>query len=236
MFSIIAPIDTNRFEQFKVTKRAYDTFPQIKEFIMPTRSYEAARRYFEDNSMMANVRLIPYEHKLGFNPSKALNIGVREAQYDNIIITSPEVMPLTQVLEQLEGFVGQNVVCHVDDEDITKKVRTNLVSSNFRGDSPAMYFLAMFNKGDIEKINGWDEDFMKGYAYEDNDFGERWKRAGLPFTVNDQIRALHQYHPRSETIHGGMAVNAQKYHWNTDHGVTWCKNGLTSEKPSDMVK
>lgn len=233
MFSIIMPIDANRLEQFKETKRAYDTFPQTKEFIMPTRSYKEVSRYFEKHSLMDNVRLVSYEHKLGFNPSKALNIGLRLAKYDNIIVTSPEVKPITQVLEQLEGFVGQNVVCQVFDAKEDGTIGDTLVSKIFRADTPAMYFLAMFQKSDIKKINGWDEDFMKGYAYEDNDFGERWVRAGLPFTVNDEIKAIHQYHPRGETIRGGMAINLQKLHDNRDNGVTYCTNGLESP---DMVK
>lgn len=230
MFSIIAPIDTNRLDQFKETKRVYDTFSQVKEFIMPTRSYVAVTAYLKVHKLMDNVRLIPYEHEIGFNPSKALNIGVRNAQYDNIIITSPEVKPITQVLEQLEGYVGQNVVCQVFDAKEDGTIGDTLVSKIFRADTPAMYFLAMFQKSDIEKINGWDEGFMEGYAYEDNDFGERWVRAGLPFIVNDEIKALHQYHPRAETIKGGMALNLQRYHDNRDAGVTWCENGLTVVK------
>lgn len=233
MFSIIMPIDANRLGQFKETKRVYDTFPQVKEFVMPTRSHKEVSAYFKKHGLMNNVRLVPYEHKLGFNPSKALNIGVRLAKYDNIIVSSPEVKPITQVLEQLEGFVGQNVVCQVFDAKEDGTIGDTLVSKIFRADTPAMYFLAMFQKSDIEKINGWDEDFMKGYAYEDNDFGERWVRAGLPFVVNDEIKAVHQYHPRSETIHGGMAVNLQKFHDNRDRGITYCSNGLN---PPDMVK
>jgi hypothetical protein len=226
MFTIIMPIDTNRLEQFKETKRVYDSFPEDKEFVMPTRSYEAVSTYFRVHRLIENVRLIPYKHRVGFNPSKALNIGVRNAQYDNIIVSSPEVRPITQVLEQLSGFAGQNVVCQVFDGKIDNKPGDVLVSKTFRSDTPAMYFLAMFQKSDIEKINGWDEDFMKGYAYEDNDFGDRWVRAGLPFVVNDEIKALHQYHPRSETIPGGMAINLQKYHDNTDKGIIYCTNGL----------
>jgi len=229
MFTIIMPIDTNRLEQFKETKRVYDTFPQVKEFIMPTRSYDKVSEYLETHELTKDVRLIPYKHEIGFNPSMALNIGVRSSKYQNIIITSPEVKPTTQVLEQLAQCLDKNIVCEVSDQDENGNLSI-LVSTNFRGDTPAMYFLAMFRKEDIEKINGWDEDFMKGYAYEDNDFGERWKRAGLPFEVREDIKALHQYHPRSETIHGGAAINQQKFHDNTDQGVTWCKNGLISDK------
>lgn len=226
MFSIVMPIDTNRLEQFKKTKLAYDKMPQIKEFVMPTRSYSEVAEYLANNDLSKDVRLIPYSHDKGFNPSKALNLGVANAIYKQIIISSPEVMPLTDVLRQLEGFVGRNVVCQVFDSKEDGTMGISLVNKIFRADNPGMYFLAMFNKSDILKINGWDEDFMKGYAYEDNDFGERWTRAGIPFEVNDEIKGFHQYHPRSETIHGGAVINQQHFYDNTDNNVTYCKNGI----------
>jgi len=226
MFSFVFPMDSNRLEQFTVTKRLYDRMPQTKEFIIFTREEFQVGRYLDNHKLMKDVRLFPYKVKEGFNPSRAFNLGVKKAKYDNIIITSPEVKPLTDVLGQLEGFIGKNIVCQVFDEVEPGGEHTTLVCKIFRAETPAMYFLAMFKKSDIEKINGWDEEFMKGYAYEDNDFGDRWVRAGLPFEVVDEIKGLHQYHPRSETIHGGMARNLQHYHDNTDAGVIKCANGL----------
>lgn len=225
MFSIIAPMDTNRLEQFSHTKRAYDEMPQTKEFLIPTRSFKDVAQYLKANELMKDVVLLPYEHEIGFNPSLALNMGVRESKYDNIIVTSPEVKPTTNVLEQLSELLDKNVVCQVSDQDEDGNLAI-LVSQTFRGETPAMYFLAMFRKEDLFTINGWDEEFMKGYAYEDNDFGDRWKRAELPFEVHEEIQAVHQYHPRSETIPGGMALNLQHYHDNTDNGVVRCTNGL----------
>lgn len=226
MFSIIAPMDTNRLQQFMVTKRVYDLMPEKKEFIIPTRSAMDVALFLENNNLMKDVRLIAYQVEQGFNPSKAFNIGVRAAKYDRIIITSPEVCPQTNVLAQLEELPGQNVICQVADENEAKQIDAVLVSTSFRADTPAYYFLGCFNKSDIEKINGWDEDFMKGYAYEDNDFGARWVRAGLPFVIRDDIRAVHQYHPRSETIPGGSMTNYNHYNDNTANNVIRCANGL----------
>jgi len=225
MFSIIMPMDTNRLEQFRKTKEVYDEMPQVKEFIIPTRSELQIGRYLDDNKLMKDVKIVPYKHSLGFNPSKAFNVGVRNAQYNNIIITSPEVKPTTDVLEQLSMLLDKNIVCSVDDQHEDGNLSV-LVSTIFRGETPAMYFLAMYRKEDIEKINGWDEDFMKGYAYEDNDFGDRWVRANLPFEVHDEIKATHQYHERLETIPGGSNTNAIKHYENTENNVTYCTNGL----------
>jgi hypothetical protein len=218
-------MDTNRLEQFKVTKRLYDEMPQVKEFIIPTRERPEVYEYLKRHNLLKDIRLIPYEVEKGFNPSKAFNIGVRESKHDNIIITSPEVKPTTNVLKQLSECLDKNIVCQVQDQDEDGNL-TILVSSIFRGDTPAMYFLAMFRKEDILKINGWDEEFMKGYAYEDNDFGERWARAGLPFEVREDIQGVHQYHPRSETIAEGSSINSKHYQENTDNKVVYCENGI----------
>lgn len=220
------PIDTNRLEQFKNTKRVYDKYPQKKEFIMPTRSFKEVSEYFQKHKLWKDVKLIPYKLKVFTSPVMAFNIGVRNAKYDQIIISSPETVPLTDVLPQLERCIGKNVVCQVYDAKSDGTQGMSLVNKIFRADDPGMYFLAMFNKSDIEKINGWDEDFMKGYAYDDNDFGARWVRAGLPFEIKESIKALHQYHPRSETIKNGLITNQQHFYWNTDNNITYCKNGL----------
>lgn len=234
MFSIITPLDSSRLAQFKVTKRAYDKFPQSKEFIIPTRNYKAVRDYLTVFNLMEDVKLLKYEWDEGFNCSMALNLGLGNARYQRVIITSPEVLPLTPVLEQFEALSNKNIIAQVFDESedggkIEHAGSPSLVNSSFRADSPAMYFLAVFNKIDLEKINGWDEEFMKGYAYEDNDFGERWLRAGLSFEVHDDIQGLHQYHKRSETIVGGTDINHRHFQENNAHGVIRPKNGLIKE-------
>lgn len=226
MFSILMPLDSNRLEQFKNTKRVYDKMPQKKEFIIPTRSEPQLRNFFAENNLGKDVRIIPYTHEVGFNCSKALNIGVRHARYNSIIITSPEVKPITSVLGQLEKILGTNVICQVWDEDEHGQVCASLVNTSYKSHTPAMYFLAMFNKADIEKINGWDEEFMKGYAYEDDDFGARWVRASIPFIIRDDIQGRHQYHPRLVTIHGGTVINRRRFRQNNKRKVIRCSNGL----------
>lgn len=225
MYSFVFPMDSNRLTQFAVTKRAYDQMPQIKEFVILTREKPAVSAYLKEHDLLKDVRLLPYTVERGFNPSRAFNIGVTKAKYDRIIITSPEVKPETDVLAQFDELPGENVLAQVSDETADGK-REVLISSGFRSDSPAMYFLAVFNKKDIASINGWDEEFMNGYAYEDNDFGERWKRAGLPWRIADDIRAVHQYHPRTETIGGGSTVNFEQFQKNNNHGTVWVDNGM----------
>lgn len=218
--------DNKRLEQFIKTKQVYDVMSQKKEFIIPTRSAPQLRRYLDKHNLNKDVRMIPYVHKKGFNCSKALNIGVRNAKFPHIIITSPEVIPLTPVLKQLESLLGSNVVCQVFDENQNGDRSWSLVNHRPLSRTPGYYFLAMFNKVDIEKINGWDEEFMKGYAYEDADFGNRWVRANLPFMVRCDIQAVHQYHPREETLSEGGPINLKRYELNNAEGLIQCHKGL----------
>lgn len=226
MFSIITPLDPNRLDQFKVTKQAYDAMPQTKEFIIPTRNESVIRQYLDEHGLNKDVKIIPYSIDVAFNVAKALNLGTRAAKYPHIIISSPEVKPLSPVLDEFEKILGTNVICKVYDEDENCKIVRTLVRTGKRSESPRMYFLAMFNKSDIEKINGWDEDFLGGYGYEDDDFGARWNRADLPFIMRDDIEALHQYHPRSENVPGGLQRNKQKLKDNNAAGIIRCTNGL----------
>jgi len=225
MFSIITPLDSDRLNLYKNTKEVYDRMPEEKEFIIPTRNEDEVWKYLQEFKLDNNVKVIPYTVDAGFNCSRALNLGVKNAKYDSIIITSPEVKPITHVLTQLAKLIGNNVICQVWDQGKDGSIDKSLVK-HFRAKDACKYFLAMYNKSDIEKINGWDEDFMKGYAYEDADFGERFVRAGIPVMVRLDIEGLHQYHVRRESIPNGGAINRQKFIENNTAAIIKCKNGL----------
>jgi len=94
MLSICFPMDDGRLEQFKVTKQAYDKMPQKKEFVIATRSYNEVTKYLKEHKLDKGVRLVPYTISSGFNPSKGLNVAVRNAKYNTIIIT---VLKLNQL-------------------------------------------------------------------------------------------------------------------------------------------
>jgi len=217
-FSIIMPCEENRLDLLGKTLDKYNELgiPENTEFIIPSRTIMAYPK----------CRVIYYEHKgKDFNPSRALNLGVQFAKNDYIIITSPEVMPITDVLDQLWEERGNNVICQVFDQNAEGKISYSLVNSKFRSGTPCMYFLALFNKKDVEAINGWDENFMTGYAWEDDDFGRRFVRAGLAFKVRDDIQAIHQFHPR-EVMGNGWNNNRALLDKNDAERVIKPKNGL----------
>ena len=226
MISIIMPLEEDRVDLFEKSIEVY--VKQITknvpiEFIIPTRTLKSI--YVEGVPTVT----VPYEwNEDTFNPAMALNLGVSHANYDTVIITSPEVMPITDVLSQLVDEIGNNVICQVFDQEEDGTTGMSLVNSNFRSNHPSMYFLAMFNKKDIETINGWDEDFMKAYGYEDDDFGCRFTRAGLTFKVRDDIQALHQWHHRPHSQEG-VQKGSQLLYQNSADGVIRPKNGMVKK-------
>jgi hypothetical protein len=224
-FSIIMPCEKNRFDLLSNTLEKYKAqgLPDDVEFLIISRTLEP--------KTSGCVRIINYQWDgMFFSTSLPMNIGVREAKYPNLIITCPEVMPKTEVLSQFSRLERGNYVAQVFDENEFGNSSFSLVNTNFRSETPAMYFLACFKKEDIEAINGWDEDFMGTYAWEDTDFGSRFARAGLPFKVLDEIQGIHQYHPRGySSQEEGLRKARALYEDNNKEGIIRPKNGLVKE-------
>ncbi|RLD77911.1 MAG: hypothetical protein DRJ15_12575 [Bacteroidetes bacterium] len=224
-FSVIMPYDGDREKQFKEVFEAYVDwgFPKDVEFILVSRKLD------EPPFKHPKLKLIKYVWEGEFfNPSMALNIGVKVAKFNNVVITCPEVYPVSNVLKDLGREVRGNYVCKVFDERKNGDTSTVLVSSVFRCDDPSMYFLSCFKKEDLEELNGWDEDFMGGYAWEDSDFGVRFNKAGLGFVCLDYVTGLHLYHPRL-SMNVGWSRNKLLFEKSKERGVFRCVNGLVKE-------
>jgi hypothetical protein len=223
-FSIIFPCESTRLGLFKNSIKEYIKYPSHKNIII----YVVSRTILEEDLgfLRSNfkVKLIKYSFPGDYiNPSTALNLGVRFSETEDIIITCPEVMPKTDVVQQLSALPRGNYICQVFDLDELGNETMSLVNSNFRGNDPSMYFLAYFKKEDILRINGWNEEFMNGLAFEDNDFGRRFSQAGLSFMCKDEIQGEHQYHERCSSNNILYSNNKLLFNSNTDIRT---KNGI----------
>lgn len=216
MLSVIIPCD-NRWTLLEKTMEAYhrlhdsDTIART-EFIVITRAKVGKPKMID--------RLIPYSFdSKECNPAMALNIGLKEAKNVNVVITCPEVMPTTPVLEQFSHYAGSNVLAQVFEDG------SPLISTTHRREFPGLYFLAMYNKIEIiNRLNGWDEDFMAGTGWEDTDFGERFKRAGMCYSIKDDIQAIHQKHERNSNPF--TSVNQSIFERNNSLNSIKAKNGF----------
>ena len=229
-------IKSDRRELLKNTLKKYEELLRDRteevEFIIVSRTIFDLR--FLDGINLT-LRLLIYQHddREGFAPSKAFNLGIQQALADYIAITSPEVIPITNVIEQFFKLPKANYICKCIDQNQNGTLGMTLVDSKFRSSSPEMYFLAFYRKEDILKINGWDEEFMYGFGWEDNDFGSRFMRAGLKFNVRDDMVALHQYHPRIDldisNSREKFNKNCQIFIKNNSDKLIRCQKGIFNE-------
>ena len=248
--SIVMPFDGDRFLQLQKTINAYVYYNDLinidkVEFLFITRLSKIDRCKelrrevlklcdiydFENRNVVYDPSMSRFYNAEYFNPTMALNCGVKYAKYDNIIITSPEVMPLCNVIGELRKFEKGNYICKVLDEAQYGGLSMHggkkyLVGSDFRSVTPAMYFLGLFQKNNIYAINGWDMKFMQGYGFEDDDFGSRFMRAGFSFEVKDDIQAIHQYHPRGEQECDGWRSNQSLFDDNNKKNIIRVEYGI----------
>ena len=147
-------------------------------------------------------------------PSRTLNIGIKQATGDIVILSSPEVYHLNNAVDILvhhlmlapksmiipnflyfdqAGTVTNELVALSDEQLTCPHIKENLlVSGGFGHGHVVMPYLMALYRNEIMFIGGYDEDFT-GYAADDNDFVDRLKLNGLRH-VRTTAQAIHLYH------------------------------------------
>jgi len=224
MISIVMPI-LNRLD---LLRRA---FPSIYTQDYPRENYEVIfvdygstdglKEYLQALSGVLNLtylriddskaKIPVYHGPTGTcNPALAWNVGIRRARGDLLMLTSPEVIHVTETLWQADelGKEGRVVRARVVDvppwtQLLMDELHTfsasgliNLTCSTERPDMAGLYFIGVIPKSLMEKIGGIDEDYMMGLAWEDTECGRRMMASGVELFHADDMIGLHQYHPR----------------------------------------
>ncbi|KKN82798.1 hypothetical protein LCGC14_0306220 [marine sediment metagenome] len=142
-------------------------------------------------------------------PGFCLNIGMREAYAEYLILTNAEIFHLDKfaVKKTIEALKSEikilvkpkgkddqrnTFLTHVKDTkgEVTSAFDLNQVE-NLNTEMP--FFLGI-NKSDYLCVGGYDEDFI-GWAYDDTDFILRLRKYGCKF-INIDSTIVHLYHPR----------------------------------------
>jgi len=140
-------------------------------------------------------------------PCISINIGVKKATADIIVITNAEMYILdNNSLENLINMVNKNDLFYstasfIKDDD--GRFLNGLESNNiFNGDinnfpnlrNTLPFFMAI-RKDIVFEIRGYDEEFCNGVGADDRDFVERIQKYGCSMKVSDS-KIIHLYHPR----------------------------------------
>jgi glycosyltransferase involved in cell wall biosynthesis len=162
------------------------------------------------------------EKLISRNPAMPLNIGIKHAQGNIIILTCPEIYHLNdginKIIEPLiknDNYLVIPEVMYFDDSNyytgrlirefspdkyphLTKTLDEYLKDTcSPASDHVKMPFLMGITKQRLLDIGGYDEDLI-GYACDDNDLLDRLKLAGAEYHMVD-AKIIHLYHGKRAT-------------------------------------
>lgn len=157
-------------------------------------------------------------------PAKAWNTAFEHATGDLYYCISSEVVQDAGNVDKArklaeEGNIVTFGACH---NSVAKVLVTGcepglLVSSKLP--RPLGFIVCMPAKN-VTEIEGFDEEFMKGYWYDDDDFFLRMWKTGLDFAFDDSIHGVHIDHerPTLDTMEGQVGISTNRRTMIKKHG------------------
>ncbi len=171
-------------------------------------------------------------------PGFCLNIGVKKAKSDYIILSCPEIFHLDKfavkkTIEQLKlrrkimvrpkGWDDQKNEYLVYVKKTKGNVDLNYSLENIEKLDTKLPFFLGFHKEEFMCIGGYDEDFI-GWAYDDTDFIMRMQKYSCRYVEIDS-KIVHLYHPRHrqgiEETRKMYLHNKKLYEYKNKRGVLY---------------
>lgn len=146
-----------------------------------------------------NIIRIMRPEELTYNPARAYNHGVNFAIGKFIILTSPEVVHKSDVLNQLDKYFEENP--------------NNYYVGNCNSDvgfyqggnvHKCLHFISAISKENYWKAGGFNEEFSQGYAFEDNDWILRVYHSGIKVVEKPEILTYHISHSPVNNPYGEL--------------------------------
>ena len=183
------------------------------------------------------IKYLEKANKWYTNPCIPFNIGIREAKGDIIVLQNPECLYVHDVLAYINENINDSKYISISAYGLNPILTTQLpyYCSNdtlidffntlpqepYRGwDTLGWYnhsvfrpvyfhFCSAMTRGNMEKLNGFDERFATGVAYDDDELVARIRIMGLTPIIEDKVSVIHQYHP-SVWIHPNNSQLCEK--------------------------
>ena len=191
-----------------------------------------------DNHSKEEIHLYGFPYKVDilrldkeYHYLAAHNIGLKYAiKYnpDIIIIQHSEIYHQGDIISYAKNVTDKSYIsfgCYsLGQGEQPETVNVNPRGNNFDGDSGwynhpvfragAHHFCSAITTENLIKLNGFDERFCQGVAYDDDDFRERIKRLGLEIEITSDPFGFHQWHPngwatKPELIYHNKALYEQ---------------------------
>jgi hypothetical protein len=229
----------------EATDKALDTLEQYGNHIEVVIVDDGSPEPFQITKVRPyEVRVIRMPSKgVAKNPCIPLNVGVRAALNDVIVLTNPEILHTEAVLLMMEcelkrlggfGYVLSAAKCPESGE-------WHCHSTLKHPDLPegvGHHFCAMLNRTLWDACGGFDIAYRDGQAWDDTDFALRLVRAGAKFSILDDVVVLH---PKSgattEWPAGGWQKNRDLFllKWKTPVNICCVQAGNYQGRGAEYV-
>jgi hypothetical protein len=180
------------------------TDPELLPLLRTYRAHGLQIRYVKiDIHRLEAFRGRVYQHGIFNDSSPALNLGMKMARGERVVLSSPEVMYEVRTnLDRMESWpLAENhaLICDVFDPAMAGDPQTRGMIGGGPGRRP-LHFLGVYNRDFMLRIGGFEEEFLTGWGYQDTEFAHRFRANGGEFMFSGRaIRGFHQPHPRVET-------------------------------------
>jgi len=166
-----------------------------------------------------DVTILKLREKKWINPSATFNVGFNYALKDNpdiIIIQNAECYHVGDIIGYaLKNVTASNYITFAayslgEGQDVDFRGFVNAIPQ-FTGDSAwynhsvyrplAYHFCSVITSANLRRINGFEEAFAQGAAYEDDYFIHQIRTVGLKVRIIDNPFVLHQWHYNVSAFH-----------------------------------
>lgn len=149
------------------------------------------------------IKLILNE-EFTYNPSVSFNLGVKNSNGEYIILTNPECYHESDVLKGFDEEENKEevyIVCA--NKSVVAISYTDKLNYHFREwfqhsvqCNRCLHHCACISEKNYLKINGFDEEYKKGIAFEDDDFVWNINKHKIPIIQRDDLITCHIAHNR----------------------------------------
>lgn len=143
-----------------------------------------------------------------YNPSAAFNLCAKNAQGKFFILTNPECFHYTNILHDIDYFLNLSkdyyFVCACENGIVKDIPIGSFGEFEYKHHSwyqhsthrnVCYHFCSVLSSDNYNKIGGFDERFMDGIAYDDDDLKEKIIHFGIKVVPVDSTLVIHQNHP-----------------------------------------
>jgi GR25 family glycosyltransferase involved in LPS biosynthesis len=144
---------------------------------------------------------------IAFGMSHLMNLAVKAAEGDVIVLTSPECVHMTDVLgfldRHFERSPGTYIVMACADVAFSGrqsvfpfKVEQGKWYQHSMHSNQRLHFCSAISQKQYWEVGGMCEDFDVGVCYEDDDFRDKVVHADIGIVTEDSVWVAHQHHNR----------------------------------------